>query len=285
MFEICNQSHNNHFGDHFNLSLSMKLAACYTVFDGTELLEASMRVIAQHVDFFVLSFQMISNKGEHMAAPDRQIMLHFMDGILMKDKPVFCIEYLTDFTVNAKENERRKHTQMIEHARARGATHFLMSACDHFYREVDFGECKHLVEYNDYDATFTAMYTYYKKPTWQITPIEDYYMPFICKLHPETKIQRVPNFPLLVDPSVQMNTLGKWLLFQENEIMLHHYSMIRRDINGKFRNAASPWKPIQIDEFTREWNEYDIKENPGVKYFKERKIKEVRDYFNLNSIL
>lgn len=258
----------------------MKLAACYTVFDGTELLEASMAAIAPHVDFFVIYWQQISNRNEVINNADKEVIRQ-----VSKKNGVTLWRYDADLTVNAKENERRKHTEMIAHARDRGATHFIMLACDHFYREVDFGECKHLVEYNDYDATFTAMYTYYKKPTWQITPIEDYYMPFICKLHPETKIQRVPNFPLLVDPSVQMNTLGKWLLFQENEIMLHHYSMIRRDINGKFRNAASPWKPIQIDEFCREWNEYDIKENPGVKYFKERKIKEVRDYFNLNSIL
>lgn len=269
-----------HISDHDNNYIPMKLAACYTVFDGTELLKASISTIAPHIDMVVICWQNISNKGNPINSEDFDTLAH-----LGTIQDVHLTAKNPDPLLNAKENERRKHNHMIDYARAQGATHFLMAACDHFYEPKLFESAKKFVQEGDYDATFTAMYTYYKKPTWRITPIEDYYMPFICKLHPETKIQRVPNFPLLVDPSVQMNTLGKWLLFQENEIMLHHYSMIRRDINGKFRNAASPWKPIQIDEFTREWNEYDIKENPGVKYFKERKIKEVRDYFNLNSIL
>jgi hypothetical protein len=256
----------------------MKLAACYTVFDGAELLEASMKAIESQVDFFVICWQHKSNNGNRIKASDLA-KVHRLRG-----DNIIIVQYEPNIG-NAKQKERDKHNKMIQVAREYGATHFLMAACDHFYLDYEFEFAKRLCEVMDWDATFTAMYTYYKDPTWQLTPIETYFMPFICKLYPETRIERIPRFPLLVDPSVQMNTWIKYYLFKEFEIMLHHYSMIRKDIEGKFKNAASPWRPAQVAEFTQEWNGYDINGNPGVKYFQGRKIKVVNDYFNLGTIL
>jgi hypothetical protein len=60
--------------------------------------------------------------------------------------------------------------------------------------------------------------------------------------------------------------------------------MVRQDIKRKFENAASPWKSNQIDDFVADWNGYDLDKNPGIKYFQGRKVKVVRDYFNLSAI-
>lgn len=255
----------------------MKLIACYSVFDGLELLDAAINTISKHLDGVVICYQSISNTGHVMRERDATILKSFLGHHVI-------ISYNTDLKVNAKENERRKHNMMIGKARELGATHFLMGATDHFFDPVEFDFGKRLIGAMDYDATFTGMYTYFKHPTWQITPVEGYYMPFICKLYPETRIERVPRFPLRVDPSVQMNTWKKWYQFKEFEIMMHHYSLVRQDIRGKFVNAASPWKPEQIDEFYKDWDEYNLTINPGIKYFQGRKVKVVRDYFDLSPI-
>jgi hypothetical protein len=255
----------------------MKLAACYTVFDGMELLNKAIETIRPHLDLVIICYQTTSNNGKLMSDPDVEILKTFVGKHIL-------LSYNTDLSVNAKTNERRKHTMMIDKARQLGATHFIMGATDHFYDPMEFDFAKRLVDEMDFDATFTGMYTYFKHPTWQITPIEEYFMPFICKMYPHTTIDRVKNFPLLVDPSVQMNTWDNWYLFKQFEIMLHHYSLVRKDIKGKFINAASPWKPSQIEQFTKDWNEYDIKENPGIMYFQGRKVKVVRDYFDLSPI-
>jgi len=169
-----------------------------------------------------------------------------------------------------------------------GCTHFFLSATDHFYQQKEFLSAKKMCFSLDYDVTFTKMYTYYKEITWQLTPIEAYLMPFICKLYPETTIERRKSFPydkIIVDPSVQIYPCNNWYIFSEEEIMLHHYSMIRTDIKNKFENAAASirWNEKMIQEFYNEWEKYNIDENPGVKYFQGRKIKIVDNYFFPNT--
>lgn len=262
----------------------MKLIACYTVFDGLELLLPSMETIAPFVDGFVVCWQQYGHRGGPMSQENRQWLMDNMGFKTVVGKPVQWVEFDPWHHMNAKATEIRKHNMMIDGAKQMGATHFLMAATDHFYNPDEFDYGKWVVEKMDYDSTFTAMYTYYKKPTWQISPIEDYYMPFICKLHPHTRIEKMRMFPLRVDPSVKMNTLGKWYLFKTFEVMMHHYSLVRQDIRGKFMNAASPWSTQQIEDFTNDWEQYDIENNPGIKYFQGRKVVQVRDFFNLGPV-
>lgn len=256
----------------------MRLAACYSVFNGEELLQSSIDQIKDSVDEIVICFQKISNKGHEN--PD---LVRFLTDFSLKNN-VQLIEYEPNLSINTKENEKKKHNLMINYARMLGATHFFMSATDHFYHKSEFESAKNTVLKHDWDVTVTKMYTYFKYSTWQITPIEEYYMPFICKLYPGTAIESVPWFPVRVDPSVQINTCKKFLIFPEAQIMLHHYSMIRKDIRGKFSNAAASirWTPDQVKKFIDEYENYSLIENPGITYFGGRKIKVVQDYFRLS---
>lgn len=253
----------------------MKLAMCYTVFNGEELLVQSVMNHIDLVDVIIICFQCISNKnGSNLGLLP---LLSKLSG----NKKINFVEFHPNLQLNTKENERLKHNLMIETARKSGSTHFILSACDHFYTRVEFLEAKKAVETHDYDATFTKMFTYYKHFTWQITPIEDYYMPFICKLSPETRIERVAGFPCKVDPSVQMNTFKKYCIFKEKEIMMHHFSMVRNDMRSKFENAASSirWTQDQVKLFISEYESANLESN--ISYFQGRGLKLVENYFNL----
>jgi hypothetical protein len=259
----------------------MILYACFTVFDGLEMLEPSIARISPYVDGIIICYQKVSNKGN--VSND---IISKLDKFGFNSKVSF-VNYETDLKLGPKENERRKHQLMIDTARYKNATHFIMMATDHFYTDKQFYEWKLKIANSDYDCTFTQMYTYYKKPTWQLTPPETYYMPFICKLYPQTSIQRIKNYPVFTDPSVQVNTCSKFLCLGLDEIALHHYSLVRNGFDSmveKFVNAASPWTNDQITDFLSEYSDYDIEENPGVKYFQGRKIKVVDDYFKLEPI-
>ncbi len=256
----------------------MKLAACFTVFDGLELLDKAIKSIMPYCDMVVICYQKVSNTGQ-VNTKIKYELEHFD-----RYSDIFLVEYDTDLSVNPKENERRKHNLMVDTARQCKATHFIMMATDHFYKEEDILKCKDDVLKNDWDVTFTKMFTYYKYPTWQITPTETYHMPFICKLYPETRIEKVRRFPVFVDPSVQVNTCKKWHLYPQHECMLHHYSMCRTDIYSKFSNAASSWSKEEIFRLIKEYNRYDLIENPGISYYQGRKVKIVDDYFALKGI-
>lgn len=257
----------------------MKLGITYSIYNGEELLDNSIKQIHDHVDHVIICYQTVSNKGEERHDLEEKLQY------FAKYEKVRLLNWEPDLNLNTKQNEMVKHNFMVNHARLLDCTHFLMGAADHYYIPEEFEKAKKKLIDSIFDVTLTAMFTYYKHPTWQLTPIEDYYMPFICKLHPSTTIQRNPKSPLRVDPSVQINTCNNWCLLNQQDIMLHHYSMIRKNIADKFRNAAASirWEKGMVETFIDEYKNYDIEKNPGVIYFQERKIKIVEDIFGLNN--
>lgn len=247
----------------------MKLGYAITIFDGLELLDKAIHNHLPVVDVMILCFQRVSNTGQ------KNFVLQEYLEHKYKDTPkVHIVEYGCLPKLSTKENERRKHQLMIDACKQLGCSHMIMAAVDHFYHQED------ILKYREigFDLTFTKMFTYYKDPTWQLTPIEDYFMPFIFRLYPNTKIMNGTNFPLLVDPSVRINTHKNWFLL---DTMLHHYSMVRVNLRDKLENSASRFSNQRIDQYMEEWLNYDIDSNPGVSYFHGRKIKLVPNYFNL----
>lgn len=219
------------------------------------------------MDFVVICYQEVSNTGR---------VKPFEWSHQYNEKYKF-IKYETRQGISPKENERRKHQFMMDYAHQLGCTHAIMAATDHFYHRSQLDKAKEKAI--KYDVTFTAMYTYFKNPTWQLTPIEDYFMPFICKL--PCKIINQVKYPLIVDPSCRV-AFKTWYLFGVHEVMLHHYSLVRKDLKEKFLNSASGKRVTdRMSEFMDEVEHYDIDINPGVKYFNGRKIKVVPNYFNL----
>lgn len=252
----------------------MRLAALFTVYDGLELLGKALEACEAHVDEIVLCYQTTSNTGQK-SDKAKQFCEAFRN-----EKGYTVIEYKTQRT-GTKENERNKHQLMIDTAKGLKCSHFYLSATDHFYLSNEFEYAKSVVSKLDPDVTFTQMYTYYKHPTWQITPIEDYYMPFITKLYPDTQIIKSVKYPVLVDPSVRVNRTDNAIIFDNKEVMLHHYSMVRNNIREKLLNSASSFKYDVHEGYAREHDNYDLLLNPGISYFKGRKVVEVENYFNI----
>lgn len=246
----------------------MKLCVAYTVF-GTELLSQSVKNIIDVVDKVIICYQEVSNTG---------IQKPFEWNYEHSPKYHF-VKYDTRVGIDTKENERRKHQLMIDTAKKLGCTHFIISATDHFFDPKEIENNK--AEAEKYEITFSRFYTYYKNPTWQITPLEDHYMPFICST--EMRILKQVKYPLIVDPSLRIGpyTQKNWHLFPTDKICFHHYSTIRKDIKAKFDSAASHSVRKNITAYLNEFENYDINENPGITYFKGRKVKIVPNYFNL----
>jgi len=256
----------------------MKLAVCFSVYNGLELVDAAVRQYLFRANLIIICYQTTSNKGEF--SPASKLFAEH----LAKKYNCLPLLFAPDLRLSTKQNELDKHNLMIEFARSKGCSHVIMSATDHFYTDQQFS---HALDYSvGYDVTFTPMYTYYKYPTWQLTPLEDYYMPFLIKLHSNTRFQRVSNYPVRVDPSLQVNTFEKIKVFQPHQACMHHYSMVRKDIENKFKNAAASirWNEQQRKTFLDEYLNYDITKNPGITYFQGRKIIEVPDYFGIGKL-
>lgn len=253
----------------------MQIAGLITVFNGLELLPACIDNLRGQVDKIVICWQKRSNLGEYSDEVE-EIVNSFDDVELVFFEP--------NIKIGTKENEMNKHNLMIDKARDLGCSHFVLLATDHFYNNEEFEYAKEIVKKHDFDVTFTYMYTYYKYPTWRLDPIENYHMPFICKIYPNTKVRKITNYPVYVDPSIQVTPHSKWWLF-DSTVMLHHYSKVRNDIENKYRNAAASvnWNKQKVDNFLEEYN--NAKLGDSITYYGGRKLIKVHDIFNLCNYL
>lgn len=196
------------------------IAAIYNVWDGEELLQGSIDCIRDHVDKVIIVYQSISNFGEHY---EPQIQdLRGIDAVHF---------YEPDFSRPARYNECAKRNVGLAVARRMGCTHFICLDCDEYYE--NFAELKAQAE--GYDTSSVQLYTYYQDPTHRIDPPEDYWVPFICKIGPKTKMGP-GGYPVLVDPTRSVFPHGRHIKIQGR---MHHYSFIRKDIGRKFRNSTS----------------------------------------------
>jgi hypothetical protein len=250
----------------------MKIIAAYNLFNGLEIFQKSVEYTKPFFDELVFFYQTISYRGNK---DDRVIaeMDKFAD--------VNRVQFNPDNRIQPKQNELIKQNQMMEYCKSQGADYMLLIDADHIYQPDKIEDA--IKKAIKYDVSFTRMLTYYKHSTWQLETMEDYYMPFLIKLYPHTKFaNKLPFFPVKVDPTLKVNTFINNYIFDPNEFLFHHYSLVRNDIYEKFKN--SPSRPLEywkqrgdIDQFLN----YDIEQNPGVNYFGGRKIKIVPDYFDI----
>jgi hypothetical protein len=252
----------------------MKLALLYTVWTGDdmEMLNRSVNQHAPFADGILICFQNISNKGQKQSG----IPPITLDATISTKSDLVFTLFKPDLKLNTKQNERNKHNEMVQHAKKQGFTHFILCACDHFYEPEQFEYAKkYHVEHPEIDVSFTKMRTYYKHENWYLDPIENYSMPFIHKMYATTRIINTPIYPTRVDPSVKVNTCYHSYEFDTDEIILHHYSMVRKDIEKKLRNAAASirWSELQILQFISEYQ--NAKPGDSISYFQGRKIVEI----------
>lgn len=251
----------------------MKLHLLYTFWTGddVQMLLDSIKHHQNSVDKISVFIQGISNKGHN--EPMRNKLIHYY----VKQKLNFELHgFMPDLTLSTKENERVKHNMMIQHAKSEGSTHFIMAAADHFYSPEMILEGKKIINSEQYDLILTRMRTYYKQKNWILEPIESYYMPFIHKMYPLTSISSSVKYPVLVDPSVKVNT-STHIFVMDDSFLMDHYSMIRTDIEKKFRNAAASirWNENQIQEFIEEYKNAKIGDK--IKYFQNRTLISIDD--------
>ena len=247
----------------------MKLLIAYTIFDGTELLEKNINHHLSISPDILLCWQRYSNTFHLIDEVDQ-------DRINSFDHPK--LEYLIDLDLTPKEQERRKHQMMINYARKNGFSHILLMACDEFYRVNDVKNIISDINEHDVAISLTQMFTYYKKPIWQLTPIELYWKPFIMRIDQNTRIISSDNYPVVVDPALRITNDGNFKMYPKSRIMMHHYSMIRDSIEKKIYNAAL-FRPEGKDKWIEEYHAFDG--SGQIEYFKGRRVIEVDNYFDL----
>jgi len=239
-----------------------KLAGIWNVWDGDEHLRRSIELIKPHLDAVIVIYQNMSNIGEIY---EPNIPFDILD---------FNEFYIPKLDASAQWNETYKRNRGLQLAKMIGCTHFIQMDCDEMYFSHHFEAAKQIVYEKDLDASYCKLKTYYKYPTKQIVPDEDYFVPFIHKIYPETIMCFDRRYPAFADPTRRTNTFE---VHEEIEwLRMHHYSFVRECITRKLRNSSSS------SAFVGQYELWDKFETTGeMIHFKNHKTIDVPNHFNL----
>lgn len=220
--------------------------AIYNVFDGLELLPYSVANIAPCVEGIIIVYQNTSNSGEF--DPQVEETVKYISSITRNQ--VNLVPYVPDLGKQPADNERMKRQIGLNLAKKLGFTHFIDIDCDEFYDRYQFLAEKKRVYDNKLTGLVCRSKVYFASPCLTIG-YDVTLVPFIHKIdgakHEMNKnmpfawssmdsVPFTPNKQIRIDPTRQLSfTSGiEW-----SEIVMHHYSYVRKDIKKKIRNSSA----------------------------------------------
>jgi len=218
-----------------------KLALIINVFEGEEHLPKVLR-IRPNVDYCIAVTQKVSYNGEYY---DRGHEVASREKLIDK-----IVEFVPQLHLKPRINERLKRNMGIQEAIKQGCTHFIECDSDEVYSPIQFETAKkHLYE-NDYDSSFCRHINYYYSNEYLMNPPLTFYVPFIHKLTKETIIG-VDFHTIEMDETRRISPIGKMKVFDEKELIMHHYTLVRENIGRKLRNSSAQFKdvPSLVNDF------------------------------------
>lgn len=231
----------------------MRLGCSYTLFDGEELLEYSIKSIRKNVDFISVVYQTISNHGEQ-CNPDMVLLLNRLVAEGLVDTLYLYTPNIENTGgENASLNETQKRNIGLEISRKAGCSHHMTIDTDEFYTDAQFRFMKEEMESGDYVTGYCQHLQYYKDSIYQLKNPEQEYVATIEKIMPETMyVYNIPC-PVAIDPTRKTNNIhftqaldisrsvniGKYRIFTREECQMHHMSFVRKDIKKKLWNHSS----------------------------------------------
>lgn len=226
----------------------MKLSVSLNFFDGAELLVPCLTAIRPGVDHVSVVFQEISNFGNPVAASARVALREAVSRGLVDQVQT----YVPQPDLGGARNEFRKRAAGVRLAQQAGADAILFLDVDEFYELAPFLRARRRMVSENLDFTTVRYKDYYRFPTWQLQGKADGKVPFICRLTPETRHSLAGPYPVEVDPTRRIRVEGgRHHLFAEHEILMHHMTGVRLDIQEKLANSSNNDRQDSRDRMAR----------------------------------
>lgn len=254
----------------------MKLGISYMLFDGEELLEFALKSIRKNIDHISVTYQTTSYFG-NPAGPDLIPLLKRLENDNLIDE---LIHYEPNLSITPKENELKLRNLGLNASRKAECTHHISADVDEFYDPQQLESAKKIMEEGDYDFSVAYLDTYYKHPTFLISPDQKLFVSFIHPVNNEYNAN--PIFPFQIETTRKFINCKKYRIFSREEFVIHHMSYIRKDIRKKFQNSDNG-RCYKIDKFVEKFNTYSVGERVClIPDFMNRKTVLVDNKFNIH---
>lgn len=213
-----------------------KLGISYSVWDGEELLEQSIKQIRATADYINVVWQKLSWYGKPCNPGLEKLLLKLKARGLI-DELIF---FEPDLNINPSYNEINKRNIGLKAARRAGCTHFMTMDTDEFYDSQQFQEA-----YNDIikrNLTHTCCNIIsYVTPTVRYRDPENFFVSFINRIDGNEKftIDAFRDYiPCLLDPTRKIKLRKNSRFCFLGSVIMHHMTHVRKDINKKIENST-----------------------------------------------
>lgn len=207
----------------------MKLALIVSIWHDWDMLEATLKTNRKFVDGIIIVASQKSNYGELSPIPER-----------WRDDEIYIYEP-SDFQPRVSETKKRNYGLRI--ALEQGYTHFLTADADEVYHPEEVEKVKFKFEDANLNGLVVPSNLYFGKPTLTIGR-DITRVPFIHKLTPTILHDFNKAYPfawernqIRIDPTRSLS-INSGVEYTE-DIVMHHYSWIRKDYEMKIRNSTA----------------------------------------------
>jgi hypothetical protein len=147
--------------------------------------------------------------------------------------------FVPNQSLKAGKNELKKRNIGLSIAKKNRCSHFLAMDCDEFYKQEQFNFAKQFIKKNNVSTSSCKHIAYIKEPIYQFATPASYYVPFISKINIFSKFASKNYYPVLTDPFRKLDGSKRFKYFDENEVLMHHFSLVRKDIGKKYLNSSA----------------------------------------------
>jgi len=247
------------------------------VFDGEELLEPAIKSIRDQSDFVAVTWQKTSYHG-NKTDTDIESLINQLKKNNLIDQAIF---FEPNLSKSPKENELQLRNIGLQASRDHNCTHHISFDVDEFILSDQLKYAKETFGDNDY-SIIENLY-YYKRPTWQMTPVKNNQVSFI---HPVTaEYSMIRKYPYRIEITRRVTPHDKCRVYMQDECVMHHMTYVRKNMEKKLRNSVTGYL-YKIDKFVDDFNKYQLGDRLVVSPdFLTHKTKLVEDVFSLEELL
>ena len=204
----------------------------YSVFDGEELLEDSLKTIRPHVDYINVVYQRHSWYG-NPANPELVSILKQLQNQGLIDE---LIEYIPNYKLGAGKQERLKRNLGLKYAKKHGVDYFMCMDTDEFYIAAEVINAKKRIITNGITHSFCHIVTYATPTQRSLAP--SYFVQFFSFIGPFSKLKWNKHNVTLVDPTRQLNHIMGAKYYVLPALEMHHMTGYRKNLIKKLQNSS-----------------------------------------------
>jgi hypothetical protein len=224
-----------------------KFGVSYSVFDGEELLEASIKSIRSEVDYVNVVYQTISWRGNHCDLG----LVTLLQDLKIKGLIDELIFWKPDLKKSPQVNETEKRNIGLKAAVKEGVNYFMTMDCDEFYFADEIAITKKKIVRENITHSYCKLLSYSQKPTLRnnIDIKRIVYIQLFCQVDKFSKLGANEFAPVLVDPTRKILERENSKHHVFSEITMHHMSQVRRNqeaLNKKYDNSSGTAGRIEV---------------------------------------